>query len=129
MPIQVQKQEMKTYRLVNARRVMPQKNNGGKINASRNQERAEGTVTTENPAKDGIKEVTIRSAKISELCTKHGCADKAAEFIRSGASVEQVQDAILDTIQARTVPCQLLHVLKSVQKTSRKKELQQSTEF
>ena len=67
-------------------------------------ERAEGTVTTENQAKDGIKEVTIRSAKISELCTKHGCADKAAEFIRSGASVEQVQDAILDTIQARTVP-------------------------
>ena len=67
-------------------------------------ERAEGTVTTENPAKDGIKEVTIRSAKISELCTKHGCADKAAEFIRSGASVEQVQDAILDAIQARTVP-------------------------
>lgn len=67
-------------------------------------ERAEGTVTTDNPAKDGIKEVTIRSAKISELCAKHGCADKAAEFIRSGASVEQVQDAILDTIQARTVP-------------------------
>lgn len=67
-------------------------------------ERAEGTVTTENQAKDGIKEVTIRSAKISELCAKHGCADKAAEFIRSGASVEQVQDAILDTIQARTVP-------------------------
>ena len=67
-------------------------------------ERAEGTVTTENPAKDGIKEVTIRSAKISELCTKHGCADKAAEFIRTGASVEQVQDAILDAIQARTVP-------------------------
>lgn len=67
-------------------------------------ERAEGTVTTDNPAKDGIKEVTIRSAKISELCTKHGCADKAAEFIRTGASVEQVQDAILDAIQARTVP-------------------------
>lgn len=67
-------------------------------------ERAEGTVTTENQAKDGIKEVTIRSARISELCAKHGCADKAAEFIRSGASVEQVQDAILDTIQARTVP-------------------------
>lgn len=67
-------------------------------------ERAEGTVTTENQAKDGIKEVTIRSAKISELCARHGCADKAAEFIRSGASVEQVQDAILDTIQARTVP-------------------------
>lgn len=67
-------------------------------------ERAEGTVTTENQAKDGIKEVTIRSARISELCAKHGCADKAAEFIRSGASVEQVQDAILDTIQARIVP-------------------------
>ncbi len=67
-------------------------------------ERAEGTVTTENQAKDGIKEVTIRSARISELCAKHGCADKAAEYIRSGASVEQVQDAILDTIQARTVP-------------------------
>lgn len=67
-------------------------------------ERAENPVTTDNPAKDGIKEVTIRSAKISELCTKHGCADKAAEFIRSGASVEQVQDAILDEIQARTVP-------------------------
>lgn len=67
-------------------------------------ERAEGTVTTENQAKDGIKEVTIRSARISELCAKHGCADKAAEYIRSGASVEQVQDAILDAIQARTVP-------------------------
>lgn len=69
-------------------------------------ERAEMTETTANVAKsiDDIKEVTIRSAKISELCARHGCADKAAEFIRSGASVEQVQDAILDAIQARTVP-------------------------
>lgn len=67
-------------------------------------ERAEMTETTANVAKDDIKEVTIRSARISELCAKHGCADKAAEYIRSNASVEQVQDAILDAIQARTVP-------------------------
>ncbi len=76
----------------------------GKSMPAKIKERAEGTVTTEGTAKDDIKEVTIRSARISELCAKHGCADKAAEYIRSGASVEQVQDAILDTIQARTVP-------------------------
>ena len=45
-----------------------------------------------------------RSAKITELCARHGCPELAADFIRSNASIESVQDKILDALASRTTP-------------------------
>jgi hypothetical protein len=44
---------------------------------------------------------TERSADILDLCTRHGCPDKAAEFIRAGHNVDKVRALILDDMAAR----------------------------
>lgn len=61
------------------------------------------TVDVEAIKREALQAEQLRAAKITELCAKHGCADMAAEFIRSAANVESVQEKILDTIASRTV--------------------------
>lgn len=61
------------------------------------------TVDVEAIKREALATEQARAAKITELCAKHGCADMAAEFIRSAANVESVQEKILDTIASRTV--------------------------
>jgi len=61
------------------------------------------TVDVEAIKREALQIEQIRAAKITELCTRHGCPEMAADFIRTSASIESVQDKILDTIAARTV--------------------------
>ncbi|HPT48296.1 MAG TPA: hypothetical protein PLM07_20630 [Candidatus Rifleibacterium sp.] len=61
------------------------------------------TVDVEAIKREALQAEQLRAAKIAELCDKRGCADMAAEFIRSAANVESVQEKILDTIASRTV--------------------------
>jgi hypothetical protein len=61
------------------------------------------TVDVEAIKREALQAEQLRAAKITELCAKHGCADMAAEFIRSAANVESVQEKILDAIASRTV--------------------------
>lgn len=42
-----------------------------------------------------------RSADILDLCTRHGCTERAAEFLRAGHSVEKVRGLILDDLATR----------------------------
>lgn len=42
-----------------------------------------------------------RSADILELCTRHGCVERAAEYLRAGHSVEKVRGLILDDLATR----------------------------
>lgn len=42
-----------------------------------------------------------RSADIVDLCTRHGFADRAAEYLRAGHSVEKVRGLILDELATR----------------------------
>lgn len=42
-----------------------------------------------------------RAAEIAELCARHGVAERSAEWIRTGKSVEQVRAAILDELVKR----------------------------
>lgn len=61
------------------------------------------TVDVEAIKREALQIEQTRAAKITELCTRHGCPEMAADFIRTSASIESVQDKILDTIAARTV--------------------------
>lgn len=59
------------------------------------------TVDVEAIKREALAAEQTRAAKITELCARHNCADMAAEFIRSNANIESVQDKILDTIATR----------------------------
>lgn len=59
------------------------------------------TIDVEAIKREALAAEQTRAAKITELCAKHGCADMAADLIRSNASIESVQDKILDTIATR----------------------------
>ena len=61
------------------------------------------TVDIEAIKREALQIEQTRAAKITELCTRHGCPEMAADFIRTSASIESVQDKILDAIAARTV--------------------------
>lgn len=41
------------------------------------------------------------AAQITTLCQRHGMADKAADYIASGHSIDQVRSAVLDAIAAK----------------------------
>lgn len=61
------------------------------------------TVDVEAIKREALQAEQTRAAKITELCTRHGCPEMAADFIRTSATIESVQDKILDAIAARTV--------------------------
>jgi len=61
------------------------------------------TVDIEAIKREALQIEQTRAAKITELCTRHGCPEMAADFIRTSASIESVQEKILDAIAARTV--------------------------
>jgi hypothetical protein len=42
-----------------------------------------------------------RSADILELCTRHGCAERAQDYLRAGHSVDKVRALILEDMAAR----------------------------
>lgn len=60
------------------------------------------TVDVEAIKREAINAEALRAAKITELCTRHNCPELAAEFIRTSANIESVQDKILDTLASRT---------------------------
>lgn len=69
------------------------------------QERSMETTTVETPPAAAVPAVTVRenkeanerAANIAALCARHGAADKTEEFLRSGASIEQVAMRLLET--------------------------------
>src|SRR5690606_7868256 len=52
-------------------------------------------------ANDAAAQTAQRSADILDLCTRHGCVDKAAGWLRDGKPVEQVRALILDDMATR----------------------------
>lgn len=52
-------------------------------------------------ANDAATQAAQRSADIVELCGRHGCAERAAEYVRAGHTVDQVRALILDDMAAR----------------------------
>lgn len=70
---------------------------------------AEADTTTQRsaptaPAPDAAaiaSQEAQRSADILELCQRHGCAERAPEFLRAGHSVDKVRGLILDDLATR----------------------------
>lgn len=60
------------------------------------------TVDIEAIKREAVAAEATRAAKITELCTRHNCPEMAAEFIRTSANIESVQDKILDTLATKT---------------------------
>ena len=61
-------------------------------------------IDTEAIRAEAIKAEQERSAKITELCQKHSLANLCGELIRTGASIEKAQSAILEQLEKRSEP-------------------------
>ena len=62
---------------------------------------ADENTKKDTPAVDSGEATRAADAEIVQLCSRHGMADKAAEFIRDGKTVDQVRAAILDAIEKK----------------------------
>src|SRR5690606_31390353 len=54
-----------------------------------------------SPASEDGGDANARAAEIVDLATRHGMADRAAEWLRGGQSVDQVRTIILNDLAAR----------------------------
>jgi HK97 family phage major capsid protein len=72
----------------------------------RGEERFTMTEQTQAPVAPGTDSVTQRNAEVADImamCQQHGFAELAGDFIRNGASREQVGRALLERIHQRDI--------------------------
>lgn len=62
---------------------------------------ADEKAAREAAAAEATRAEQARSAEITDLCARHGCADQAAALIRDGKSVHEARKAVLDILAVR----------------------------
>lgn len=64
-------------------------------------------VVTPNTGTDAVAQRNAEVADIMSMCQQHGFAERANDFVRSGATREQVGRALLDEIHKRDIDAQV----------------------